>query len=552
MARHVPRRPVNLPQASGDIFQTASSWLQACLQHHTDCNQDGQGSKPLPTRVIDVGPADGSKDPFLCSTNGRSGQWVTLSYCWGGTEPLKTTSETMAKHEEALLMVNLPPLFQDAVVIARRLKYRYLWIDSLCIIQDSESDWQTESANMGYIYSNAVFTIAAEAASNSEEGILDTSRPAVTYPVKVSCRIDNIQGSVILYRARHDIKGPLSKRAWTLQEDVLSSRVLRWGNKQLTWHCRTVTCSEHDPTGAFNIDSRGYSSNERLYRQSDFKLLCLPRKVLQRRLQDTRIHGTEIGYRLGALSFWDSIVQDFASRALTYDSDRLPALSGVAKEVARHTGYAYKAGIWEEEVHSDLLWRIEGEAATPSTYTAPSWSWAGHRSGSGKAKLATMSTKFRRYESHTVAEILSIDLIHAGLDPYGQVSSGQLKLRAPCLQRPSWDSISSQFDCLPDAEPGTSLHILCVQVLEFPTRKWFSILHKQHFEGEICALLLEPVSNTDNQYRRIGIARVPVKSQVKDGKLLSAKGWFSGVPRQSTAPVLGRGDAWNTQTLTII
>jgi hypothetical protein len=91
-------------------------------------------------------------------------------------------------------------------------------------------------------------------------------------------------------------------------------------------------------------------------------------------------------------------VQDFASRALTYDTDKLPALSGLAKEVARHTSYTYKAGLWEDEIYSDLLWRIEGKAQTPASYTAPSWTWAGHNIG-GKGKLATMSANARRYES---------------------------------------------------------------------------------------------------------------------------------------------------------
>lgn len=126
-------------------------------------------------------------------------------------------------------------------------------------------------------------------------------------------------------------------------------------------------------------------------------------------------------------------MQDFASRALTYDTDRLPALSGVAKEVARHTGYTYKAGLWEEDMHSDLLWRIEGEVQLPATYTAPSWSWAGHRMGNGKAELETMGTKFRHYASNSIAEIISVDLVYGGIDIYGQISSGQLMLRAPCL-----------------------------------------------------------------------------------------------------------------------
>lgn len=282
------RRPVNLPPASGDCFQTASNWLEACLKHHPRCIIEGGHRKPLPTRVIDVGSLDGSEVPFLFSTNGHFGQWVTLSHCWGGMEPLKTTLETLKKHEESLSMGSLPSLFRDAVLITRRLEYRYLWIDFLCIVQDSKSDWQIESVNMGYIYSNSIFTIAAEAAPNSEGSILNSSRPAVTYPVKVPCCSVGLEGSVILYRARHDVKGPLGKRAWTLQEDILSSRVLRWGAKQMTWHCRTATCSEHDPTGAFNIGPKGYTSNERLYRHPDFKLLCLPSEAFQTQLL---IHG---------------------------------------------------------------------------------------------------------------------------------------------------------------------------------------------------------------------------------------------------------------------
>jgi hypothetical protein len=460
---------------------------------------------------------------------------------------LKTTSESITKHKEALPMGNMPPLFRDAVFITRRLNYRYLWIDSLCIIQDSESDWQTESANMGYIYSNAVFTIAAEAASNSEEGILDTARPPVTSPVQVACHTHRLQGNMILYRARFDIKGPLSTRAWTLQEDVLSARVLRWGVKQVTWHCRTATCSEHNPAGAFNIDSKGYTSGERLYRKPYFKLLCLSQEALQKHFQATGAPGSETGYRRSALSFWDSIVQDFASRALTYDTDKLPALSGLAKEVARHTSYTYKAGLWEDEIHSDLLWRIEGKAQTPASYTAPSWTWAGHNIG-GKGKLATMSANARRYESQNIVQILSIGLVHKSPDTFGQVTSGQLCLRGPCLEIPNWDTVSSRFDCLPDSEPGTS-HVLCVQVMCFPTRRWFSALREQHFEGEICALLLEPADATGNQYRRVGIARIPAAAQATDERL--SRG-FWGLTRQRTIPILGKGEVWTIWTVTIV
>ncbi|KAG0651584.1 hypothetical protein D0Z07_1717 [Hyphodiscus hymeniophilus] len=150
LAARITRRAVNLPPASKDCFQTASNWLQACLQHHSDCMKK-DGYQQLPARVIDVGRPDGSGIPFLCNTNGGFGQWVALSHCWGQTDPLKTTSATIKKHEESLPMRDLPPLFRNAVIITRRLGYQYLWIDSLCIIQDSKADWQAESAHMGDI-----------------------------------------------------------------------------------------------------------------------------------------------------------------------------------------------------------------------------------------------------------------------------------------------------------------------------------------------------------------------------------------------------------------
>jgi hypothetical protein len=230
----------------------------------------------MPSRDIDVGPSDGSNSPFLCVTNGKPGSWVTLSHCWGGLDPLKTALETLESHQSSLPLGKLPPLFRDAVLIARRLNYRYLWIDSFCIIQDSLSDWQSESSSMGYIYKHAIFTIAAETSSSSSSSILSPSRASVIYPVKVSCHDKELRGSAILYRPHSDVKGPLSRRAWVLQEDVLSTRVLRFTEKHLTFHCRTVTCSEHDPTGAFNLDPKGYTSRENLYQKDTLKRLCLP------------------------------------------------------------------------------------------------------------------------------------------------------------------------------------------------------------------------------------------------------------------------------------
>lgn len=91
-----------------------------------------------------------------------------------------------------------------------------------------------------------------------------------------------------------------------------------------------------------------------------------------------------------------------------------------------------------------------------------------------------------------------------------------------------------------------------MQILSFPARKWFSALHKQSFEGEICALLLAPAKNTSNHFRRIGTARIPVSGQVEDVQVSYPRRWISGVLRQISAPDLGSSAVWNTQTLTMV
>lgn len=114
--------------------------------------------------MIDVGTDD--TDPFLFVSKGQTGSWATLSYCWGHSPPLKTEIATLKERCEKIPFESMPALFRDAIVLTRRLGYSYLWIDAICIIQDSPSDWTVEAANMGYIYKESSITIVAEASAN--------------------------------------------------------------------------------------------------------------------------------------------------------------------------------------------------------------------------------------------------------------------------------------------------------------------------------------------------------------------------------------------------
>lgn len=146
--------------------------MKDCLKSHKDSCPSGRSR--MPTRIIDV--ASPSKDPFLLVTDSEFHPWLALSHCWGQTVQFVTTTENISDMKRAIPLYNMPLNFQDAVTVTRKLGYRYLWIDSLCIIQDSDTDWESEAACMQRYYKDAVMTISTDLAAGDHEGFLDYAR----------------------------------------------------------------------------------------------------------------------------------------------------------------------------------------------------------------------------------------------------------------------------------------------------------------------------------------------------------------------------------------
>jgi len=111
---------------------------------------------------------------LLQTSRGQRGRYAALSYCWGDSLPLETTTTNLQAHESAIGFEKLPQTLQDAVMVVRYLGIRYVWIDCLCILQDSKADWEREAARMADIYSNAYLTLAASRAKHCGEGFLGT------------------------------------------------------------------------------------------------------------------------------------------------------------------------------------------------------------------------------------------------------------------------------------------------------------------------------------------------------------------------------------------
>ena len=340
--------------------------MKECTTQHSAC---GSGDAfPLPRRVLDVMAQD--QDVLLYESEGQEAQYMCLSHCWGNSRAITTTIENIENHKKGIPFGMLPSTFQDAVLFCRKMKVKYLWIDSLCIIQDDEEDWQRESALMANIYRHSYLTLAATASHSDEEGLFYTSPQAHVFgmlqdgmPYQVHARP----------AVRHfdDAQFPLFSRAWIFQERMLASRVLHFGKQELWWECME----------ALNCECGGVKSGERL---------GSGREKYESKITHQQIISTA---SLAYLTIrWHNIIEEYSELNLTKSRDKLTALSGIADQMFRiresrqirqrrvhhNSERRYLAGLWSDTIVSDLLWfrKDHTTSSFPEKWRAPSWSWA--------------------------------------------------------------------------------------------------------------------------------------------------------------------------------
>ncbi|KAH8750944.1 heterokaryon incompatibility protein-domain-containing protein, partial [Hyaloscypha sp. PMI_1271] len=428
-------RPVANDSSSEACFKMARYWLKTCLETHYSLCQV-QGSLSLPTRVLDVGLLE---SPFvnLYISNGRHGQWLTLSHCWGKTQPATTTKGNLNNHSTKIIISTLPQTFRDAILITRKLGYLFLWIDSLCIVQDSLIDWQEESVKMNTIYSNAVLNISADAAADSFQGIFFSSNRKIdgripSFPpprpdlirIPVHSPKTGLKSTLFANGWRLHYNGflnndPLQERGWVLAEAVLSRRRLRYTSSGLAWSCAQVPtfCEETRPHQIHDL------VEQEAYIHSVYQI---PYESLPPRY----VHEPETGgRRWEIIDWWYERVSDYINRQLTFQHDKFPAFSGIAKTYSDRTGYSYKAGILVEDFRRGLLWQTCGRPV--DIEVAPSWSWAvvGH-GGITYPRIYEWIYAHQTYVADpNEVELIDICVTNLHDDPFGQVISGSLTLR---------------------------------------------------------------------------------------------------------------------------
>jgi len=385
-----------------------SEWVSRCDNDHKRCKPD---SVPLPTRVLHIGNQSPSSRISLWETGGAIGSYTALSYCWGNSNQLITTLATMDERKKEIKFDEMGKTFQDAVTITRFLGIQNLWIDALCICQDDKKDWEREASKMAEVYSNSYLTIAAASAKNGSVGCF-TNRPRRQY---ISFGYTSSSGAsgklyaflVPLERGLSSVdtlgmkEEPLSSRAWTLQERILSPRSLFYCTDQMYFECKEEFKGED-----------GFYSKGRLLDIEGY--LSLPNQS----------HEHIKSYMRG---LWDLLIRLNMGRKLTRSSDKLPALSGLAKRFEDTLKDKYIAGLWQSTLLGDLLWDALGvRGPWPPDYRAPSWSWACIDDASAPMERYRQCSKF--------ATVLDYHIHVKGENPYGEVDGGWVKLKAPLIQ----------------------------------------------------------------------------------------------------------------------
>jgi hypothetical protein len=412
-------------------------------------------------------------------------------------------------HMTGIPLVALPQTFLDAITVTRHLNIRFLWIDSLCIIQDDHSDWVVQSAQMSDIYGGAYLTICASLGEDASHGLFVSSalhdlHAEITVPGLPSTGIflrpctahEKYQN--ILERDDGTARTPLLQRAWVVQELLLSPRTIHFEKHEIIWSCNeTSWCSSHD------LESKLRGNAKKEFSQA--------------------FMADEPAW----VRSWEQVASLYSAKDITIESDRLPALSGVAHRFQARFASVYLAGLWKNNLVRGLCWTtvewfFSPEAKRPSTYVAPSWSWC--------SVLAWVHWLRKSSEDDNLT-VIDVDVHEASCtpstsDPTGAVSSGFIRLSGSLAlgrlkfvahkhrkyphffaygDEESWDfRPDARFD---DFGPG---HAATQAAYTNEGDALYALklgsCEKGVFSSGFIALILVKTGDNDQEFRRVGIS----------------------------------------------
>jgi hypothetical protein len=457
----------------------------------------------LPRRVIDVGEREEKANSLIRlheSVLDERAQYTTLSHRWGKKIAQRTTRKNIASHCIGIDTNLLPQSFRDAITVTRKLGVRYLWIDAICIIQDDYADWSEQAPLMGKIYQNAYCTIAAHSAENSTIGFLESKPSCYTLRVGRYKAKTGVSGTLYIGAPRSFDQAIdqsyIKRRAWVLQELTMSRRTVHFSNGQMYWGCLHV--AQPRPLG-FTIDVSAHPSPTW-------------------RIFDGDVSTDES---------WFDLVTDYSKCELTYSSDKLAAISGIAVEFQARTDQIYRSGLFESSLPQGLLWFSGGRSLKRQKRRAPSWSWASvdgplqfikTQDTSAEAEIVAVE---RNKSANGVVSATSFDgilvMMAAARESWIDVTPvefGKADLVVGSYLRP--DGATIRGFCLSQVGQATfdagklkkQKVVLCVRICTKRVRV------EEVFLEKYVVLLLEPSKHAFGPYKRVGVG------------IINEQGWF--------------------------
>jgi len=360
--------------AFNDRLHTAAQWISDCDSYHAACKENIQVK---PRRLLDLTLIEETDRVRLVSTADITGsiRYATLSHCWGpqtSKPPLQTDHFTLQAHLQGISISELTQNFRDAVTISRKFGLDYLWIDSLCIIQNDKADWEIEAANMANIYRGGYINIAATASEDAHGGIISLAsvssethctriHPSTSGVLTGSARGDDAS-FMIRESLDHKIQRQLSgsnyrylTRGWVLQELALSPRTVHFPKGQLLWQCRHCFTSEDGTFWSSSLMSLANGS----YTAGSFNFSSLR----------------------SSRNLWWQWIESYSTRDLTFETDVGPAIAGLVSFFQERTNLTPVLGLWLETLAVDLHWGLQYRKQSrppplePRESEFPSWSW---------------------------------------------------------------------------------------------------------------------------------------------------------------------------------
>ncbi|CAI6330946.1 unnamed protein product [Periconia digitata] len=521
------------PSSEG-MLSWARYWYQECdkkagFRHHM-CQPAAERSSFIPTRLIVV-PRKHEKQLKIVKKGKIKKEhvkWCSLSYCWGESQDMQSTTKNFRWGERTICLRELPRTILDALLVAHSIEVEYIWIDSLCILQNDPMDVQKELASMAKVYQDAAVTLVAASASKVTEGFLNPRNFEKNWesaPIQLKCRYESKQGSIMLHHLNKQAPDdPIHSRGWTLQEMMVSPRLLIYGSSATTWSCNTER----------------YHDCDLLYPQSD--------DIRELSWGAVRLDGWK--------NNWDVIVEQYSKRKLFLAKDRLKALAAIAEtyrhghevkkqrmiELDRESGptktdvsppVKYAAGLWTDTLDEMLLWHYTEHTGNvrQGSYRAPSWSWA-----------SVDSAHAINFKQATVLSIKSITVEPEDWRlPFADAKEGSAIIRIECdlgsfyLGRDSPEDgrasepyLASIFETYSrkkgmrkekktwkPKKPGEYMYLDAPKsdFVYWNTGCWSKVYMLRAYtdwkeEEYVSALLLVKTTSTGNTYKRIGICRI--------------------------------------------